>query len=105
MKSALTFYPTQICRNESLVESVRGCHEWAAELAQVAGEKSFVTMQHSLRDDEFALLIECGKKKFYAHAKDPKRVFDSVAKQVFKYIERLNAQQQKEEHSTRAKSR
>lgn len=104
MKSSLTFYPKQLDQNASLIEASRRCNSWAAELACVMGVKSFVTMQHSLRDDEFALLVECGKKTFAAHSKNPRTVFASVSRQLNRYITRMNEQQQKEKRPSRAKS-
>lgn len=105
LKTAVLFSPTNVRSNERMVDSISCFFEWASELALVSGETVGVTMQHSLRHDEFALMVECGQKTFASHKSKPKAVFDDVSKQLFKQVERLNESVQTKKRSAGAKSR
>ncbi len=104
LKSAILFHPTRLSANDRLRTSMTNCIEWASELAEASGELVGVSLQHSLKHDEFAVMVECGRRTFSSHSRNPKHVFDDVSKKVFKHIERLHAAIEKEERSSRTKS-
>lgn len=104
MKSSLTFHPTDWVANRVTAATVSSFFTSVRDLALESEIETKVTMQHSLREDRFALMVECGNKTLASHGVNPVKVFDSVLIQVLKYRRKLREQKQKEESATGAPS-
>lgn len=78
MKSSFLFRP------KAYIQNNRTITEWLLFLnscdflAQATGEDVLVTMQHSLKTDEFAVLVELPKETFSFHDTDPRKVLKNL---------------------------
>lgn len=97
MKSSLTFHPTCTYKNDELIERVKVCLEWAADVSEASSQKVEVMMQHRLKEDEFVMVVEVGAKTFASHKTSPRAVLNDVSKQLFKYYEKITNESNKEE--------
>lgn len=106
MRTSLTFYPEQNRKkeNDELIQSVTQFFTRAADLSTEAGLPVHVTLQHSLKHDAFAVLVECGNRSFGTHFKMPKKVFDTISNQLDRFIGATRAAQQKKEPAPGTKS-
>ena len=106
MKSAIVFTPGAWRQNAFERFAVSQFICWAHELAQEAGVRTEVTMQHNLKTDEFALLVELGTKKFYSHGPRARTVFTLVTHQMKLYLAEIRlASKQTEKQPAGKKSR
>lgn len=104
MDTALTFHPTKMQSNTRLLGAFITALGAAESLAKTMSQKSCVLMQHNLKQDVFVMLVECGKWTFASYKKKPRDVCNDVATQIYKHIERVNAEQQAKERPSGKKS-
>ena len=105
IKTSLMFYPEKDRKkdNEALVQSVTTLMEMSADLSVETGLPVSVTLQHSLKSEEFAVLVECGMTSFGSYFKTPKKVFDSISNQIERFIGAAHASKQTKKSPTRTK--
>jgi hypothetical protein len=89
MKTSFTFSPKAPERNKYLEAQFSMLAKNATRLSVASGEKVFVTMQHSLKTDEFALMVECGRKTLSSHKRLPGTVLADVNRQIDVHVRRL----------------
>lgn len=99
MKSAIKF-DSDVYKNDDLLHSIYCLFEWCRDVAEYRHKKVDVLLQHSLREDEFAVLVEVDDKKFGHHSINPKEAIDIVERQVAIYFYETA---KKEEHSSGTK--
>lgn len=105
MKSSFVFKPRLDGANgKTLVEWVyllTSCDL----LANAVNKEVRLTMQHSLKTDEFAVLVELPRETFSYHDKNPRKVVRKVESLLSKRIEKENNANEKKERTAGAKSR
>jgi hypothetical protein len=105
MKTSFTFSPKAPERNRYLEKQFSMLAKNATRLSVASGEKVFVTMQHSLKTDEFALMVECGRKTFSSHKRMPGAVLFDVNRQIESHVRRLVDEQKSKKKSASRKTR
>lgn len=101
LNSALIFRPGAkgVVRNMRLVEANTECLTQCRFLAETTGKEVRVLYQHSLLDDEFAMLVDTDGQSFHFHSRIPENVFRLIASAVETARRRFGEQQEAERAS------
>ncbi len=106
MKSAIVFRGKGLgSGNENKILSLIDFFQVCKELAEIKHKEVEILLQHSLKEERFAILVEMGRVRFSYHSEDPIRAFNDVTGQIGAYlipkIKAKHVSSKKEKHTPR----